>query len=49
MNLPNSEVFLFTPIFHSYRFSNVGDYPENHKTRIFVEEFTTRGMANYDG
>jgi len=49
MALPYSEVFLFTPIFHSYRFSNEGDYSKDHKTRIFVEEFTTRGMANYDG
>ncbi len=49
MDLPFTEVFLFTPIFHSYRFSNEGDFPKNHKTRVFVEEFTTRGMANYDG
>ena len=49
MALPFAEVFLFTPIFHSYRFSNEGDYPKDHKTRKFVEEFTTRGMANYDG
>ncbi len=49
MALPYSEVFLFAPIFHSYRFSNEGDYSKDHKTRIFVEEFTTRGMANYDG
>ena len=46
MALPNSEVFLFTSIFHSYRFSNV-DYAKDHKTRRFVEEFTTRGMTNY--
>ena len=47
MVLPHSEVFLFTPIFHSYRFSSKTDFSNDHKTRKFVEEFTTRGMANY--
>lgn len=49
MSLPNSEVLLFTPLHHSYRFSNAKDFAEDHQTRKFVEEFTTRGMADYDG
>ncbi|MDH5612327.1 MAG: three-Cys-motif partner protein TcmP [Gammaproteobacteria bacterium] len=49
MALPYTEVFLFTPVFHGYRFSNKNDYAKEHKTRKFVEEFTTRGMSNYDG
>lgn len=48
MALPNTEVFLFTPVFHGYRFSNITDYTKEHKTRRFVEEFTTRGMSNYN-
>ncbi len=48
MFLPKSEVFLFIPVFHSYRFSSNKDFQKNHKTRQFVEEFTTKGMANYD-
>ncbi len=46
MSLKNSEVFLFTPIFHSYRFSSAS-FPETHKTKVFVEEFTTKGMDDY--
>ena len=47
MRLSNTEVFLFVPVFHSYRFANQTSYPKGHKTRIFVEEFTTKGMMNY--
>jgi three-Cys-motif partner protein len=49
MGLPNSEVLLFIPVFHSYRFASKKDYPKEHKTRKFVEEFTTKGMFNYSG
>lgn len=47
MNLENTEVLLFVPIFHSYRFSKVY-FDHNHKARIFIEEFTTEGIANYE-
>ncbi len=47
MHLQNTEVLLFVPIFHSYRFANT-NFGENHKTRIFIEEFTTEGIANYE-
>jgi len=46
MSLSRSEVLLFNPLFHSYRFSN-SNFDKNHKTRIFLKEFTTRGVANY--
>lgn len=49
MNLRRSEVFLFVPIFHSYRFANKKNYAEDHKTRVFVEQFTMKGIADYDG
>ncbi len=48
MNLSNPEVLLFIPIFHSYRFSNVQIYNETHLTRVFIEEFTSKGMYNYE-
>lgn len=47
INLDNSEVFLFIPVFHSYRFANQTGYSKNHKTRKFVENFTAKGMADY--
>ncbi len=47
MSLSNSEVLLFIPIFHTYRFSN-NKYNETHKTRIFIEEYTTKGVTNYE-
>ncbi len=46
MSLDYTEVLLFIPIFHSYRFSNK-EFDKNHKTRIFVEEFTSRGISDY--
>jgi three-Cys-motif partner protein len=46
ISLTYSEILLFIPIFHSYRFSN-NDFEENHKTRIFIEEYTTKGIADY--
>ena len=47
MSLSNSEILLFIPIFHTYRFSN-NKYNETHKTRIFIEEYTTKGVTNYE-
>ena len=47
MELPYTEVLLFLPIFHSYRFASDIKMPEYHKTRIFVEEFTTKGVSDY--
>lgn len=47
MSLPFTEVLLFIPIFHTYRFSSI-KYDEKHKTRIFIEEFTTKGVADYE-
>jgi three-Cys-motif partner protein len=46
LHLSNTEVLLFLPIFHSYRFSGLG-FDESHKTRIFIEEFTTKGFTDY--
>lgn len=48
MDMPHTEIFLFTPIFHSYRFSNE-EYAPKHKTRIFIESFTEKGISDYDG
>lgn len=48
MALDNTEVFLFIPIFHAYRFANNTNYSKEHKTRIFIEQFTIKGMADYD-
>lgn len=47
MDLPYTEVLLFIPIFHSYRFANK-EFDKEHKTRQFIEEFTSRGINNYD-
>ncbi len=46
MSLSATEVLLFIPIFHSYRFSSV-EFDTKHKTRIFIEEFTQKGVTNY--
>lgn len=48
MNLEHTEVLLFLPIFHSYRFSSDIKMKKDHKTRIFVEEFTKKGIADYE-
>ncbi len=47
MDLPYTEVLLFIPIFHSYRFANK-EFDKEHKTRQFIEEFTSKGVNNYD-
>lgn len=49
MSLDFTEVLLFIPIFHSYRFASDETLPEEHKTRLFINEFTTKGVADYDG
>ena len=46
MNLPHTEVLLFIPIFHSYRFAS-SEFEKEHKTRKFIEEFTSKGIYNY--
>lgn len=47
MNLPFTEVLLFIPIFHIYRFANDRNMPTNHKTRTFIEKFTMTGVGGY--
>jgi hypothetical protein len=46
MALPYTEVLLFVPLFHTYRFVNA-EFAEGHKTRAFIEEFTSRGVSDY--
>ena len=46
MSLPLIEVLLFIPIFHTYRFASI-KFDSNHKTRIFVEQFTSKGIHDY--
>ncbi len=48
MNLKYAEVLLFSPIFHSYRFASDKKLKDDHKTRVFVEEFTTKGIYDYE-
>jgi len=43
---PYSEVLLFLPTYHAYRFSGVNTEP---KTKKFLQNFTTRGTAVYSG
>lgn len=49
MTLSSSEVLLFTPVFSSYRFAGDTKLKLNHKTRHFVESFTMKGIADYNG
>lgn len=48
LNLEFSEVLLFLPIFHSFRFAGDSKMKGDHKTREFVEAFTARGIADYE-
>lgn len=48
MSLKFTEVLLFSPIFHSYRFASDKKLKDDHKTRKFVEEFTTKGIHDYE-
>ena len=45
MDLPNAEVLLFLPTFHSYRFAKCDEAPEGLKN--FLEDFTERGRSDY--
>ncbi|WP_170150666.1 three-Cys-motif partner protein TcmP [Marinifilum flexuosum] len=47
MLLSHSEVLLFLPVFFTYRFTSA-KFKKEHKTRIFIEEFTQKGMADYN-
>lgn len=47
MSLANTEVLLFLPIFLSYRFASDNTMKEDHRTRMFVEQFTINGIADY--
>jgi hypothetical protein len=47
MKLSFTEVLFFTPLFHTYRFTTTDAFDEEHKTRRFIEEFTTKGMVDY--
>jgi three-Cys-motif partner protein len=48
MSLKFVEVLLFSPIFHSYRFASDKKLKIDHKTREFIEEFTDRGISDYE-
>jgi len=47
MQLHSAEILFFSPLFHTYRFTKTEAFDEKHKTRRFIEEFTTKGMTNY--
>ena len=49
MNLNNTEILLFVPVFHAYRFASDNTTKKDHKTRVFLENFTSKGVADYDG
>ena len=48
MSLKFAEVLLFLPILHGYRFASDEKLKEDHKTRVFVEEFTDKGIYDYE-
>lgn len=48
MELDYSEILLFVPVFHSYRFASDEKMKKDHKTRVFVEAFTKKGIADYE-
>jgi len=47
MKLKNSEILLFCPIFHSYRFATDLKMKDSHKTKQFINSFTTKGVYDY--
>lgn len=47
MSLEFSEVLLFLPVFHSYRFASDTKMKDDHRTKIFLKEFTTNGIYDY--
>lgn len=48
MSMRNTEILLFLPTFHAYRFAGDEKLKKDHKTRIFIEEFTDKGIYNYE-
>jgi len=48
MSLKNTEILLFLPTFHAYRFAGDEKLKKDHKTRVFVEEFTDKGIYDYE-
>ncbi|MDO8592338.1 MAG: three-Cys-motif partner protein TcmP [bacterium] len=48
MSLKNTEILLFLPAFHAYRFASDKNLKKDHKTRIFLEEFTEEGVFDYE-
>lgn len=47
MSLKNTEILLFVPANHAYRFASDEKLKKDHKTRIFLEEFTTKRDSGY--
>ncbi len=47
LSLEYSEVLLFLPVFHCYRFAGMEDLRVGHKTKVFLENYTTRGVYDY--
>lgn len=46
INLRNSEILLFLPVFFTYRFKNT-DFDSEHKVITFLNEYTLKGSYNY--
>lgn len=47
LDLEYTEILLFVPVFHSYRFASNEKMRKDHKTREFIEAFTTKGIHDY--
>jgi hypothetical protein len=47
MDLKNTEILLFLPVFHAFRFKT-GDFKPDHKLKIFLKEFTEAGEKDYN-
>lgn len=48
MSLKNTEILLFLPVLHGYRFASDRKLSKDHKTRTFLEEFTIKGIDDYE-
>lgn len=48
LGLGNTEILLFLPVFHCYRFASCDKFSDGHKTKKFLEEFTVDGVHDYD-
>jgi len=46
MDLKNTEILLFLPVFHAFRFKT-SDFKPDHKLKIFLKEFTEDGEKDY--